>query len=65
VTFAGHYTKTYGTIASGVILLLWLNYSAFALLFGAELNSELDRQADIHAAGGPRAGLTEVARRQR
>jgi len=42
VTFAGNYTKTYGTIASGVILLLWLNYSAFALLFGAELNAELE-----------------------
>jgi membrane protein len=63
VTFAGNYTKTYGTIASGVILLLWLNYSAFALLYGAELNSELDRQADIRAAGGERAGLVKPARR--
>ena len=63
VTFAGNYTKTYGTIASGVILLLWLNYSAFALLFGAELNSELDRQADIRAAGGENAGLVKPARR--
>ena len=63
VTFAGNYTKTYGTIASGVILLLWLNYSAFALLYGAELNSELDRQADIRAAGGEHAGLVQPARR--
>jgi membrane protein len=63
VTFAGNYTKTYGTIASGVILLLWLNYSAFALLFGAELNSELDRQADIRAAGGENAGLVKLVRR--
>ena len=62
-TFAGSYSKTYGTLASGIILLLWLNYSAWSLLFGAELNAELDRQADIHAAGGPRAGLTTVARR--
>jgi membrane protein len=62
-TFAGSYSKTYGTLASGIILLLWLNYSAWSLLFGAELNAELDRQADIHAAGGPRAGLTNVARR--
>ena len=52
VTYAAHYSKTYGTLATGVILLLWLNYSAMALLFGAELNSELDRQADIRAAGG-------------
>jgi membrane protein len=43
VTFAGSYSKTYGTLAAGVILLLWLNYSAWALLFGAELNSELER----------------------
>jgi membrane protein len=65
VTFAGNYTKTYGTIASGIILLLWLNYSAFALLYGAELNSELDRQADIRSAGGERAGLVTLARRER
>jgi membrane protein len=65
VTYAGHYTKTYGSIASGVILLLWLNYSAFALLYGAELNAELDRQADIKAAGGERAGLTTPAKRRR
>jgi membrane protein len=56
VTFAGNYTRTYGTLASGVILLLWLNYSAFALLYGAELNAELDRQADVRAAGGEHAG---------
>jgi membrane protein len=61
-TYAGSYSKTYGTLASGIILLLWLNYSAWAILFGAELNAELDRQADIHAADGPRAGLTQVAR---
>jgi membrane protein len=63
VTYLGHYSKTYGTLATGVILLLWLNYSAFALLFGAELNSELDRQADIKAAGGENAGLVTPARR--
>jgi membrane protein len=65
VNFAGHYTKTYGSIASGIILLLWLNYSAFALLYGGELNSELDRQADIKAAGGEHAGLIRPARRRR
>jgi membrane protein len=65
VTYAGHYTKTYGSIASGIILLLWLNYSAFALLFGAELNAELDRQADVKAAGGEHAGLVRPASRRR
>jgi len=64
-TFSSSYAKTYGSLAGGIILLLWLNYSAWALLFGAELNSELDREADIHAAGGPSAGLTEPGKRVR
>jgi membrane protein len=62
-SFSDSYDKTYGSLAGGIILLLWLNYSAFALLFGAELNAELDRQADIHAAGGEKAGLVKLARR--
>ena len=64
-SFSSSYDKTYGSLAGGIILLLWLNYSAMALLFGAELNAELDRQADIHAAGGKRAGLVGFARRSR
>jgi membrane protein len=62
-SFSGSYAQTYGSIAGAIILLLWLNYSAWAILFGAELNAELDRQADIHAAGGPSAGLLRPARR--
>jgi membrane protein len=62
-SFAGSYDKTYGSLAGGIILLLWLNYSAFAVLYGAELNAELDRQADVRASGGERAGLTLRARR--
>ena len=64
-SFSSSYDKTYGSLAGGIILLLWLNYSAMALLFGAELNAELDRQADIHASGGPKAGLIGYARRSR
>ena len=62
-SYWGSYSKTYGSIAGAIILLLWLNYSSWAILFGAELNAELDRQADIHAAGGPNAGLVKPARR--
>jgi len=64
-SFSGSYAKTYGSIAGAIILLLWLNYSSWAILFGAELNAELDREADIHAAGGPSAGLTEPGKRVR
>jgi membrane protein len=64
-SYSNSYTKTYGTLAGAIILLLWLNYTAWAILFGAELNAELDRQADIHAAGGEHAGLTRPSRRGR
>jgi membrane protein len=62
-SYAGSYARTYGSIAGAIVLLLWLNYSSWAILFGAELNAELDRQANINAAGGPRAGLVRPARR--
>jgi membrane protein len=62
-SFSDSYSKTYGALASGIVLLLWLNYSAFALLFGAELNAELDKQAEIRAAGGDDAGLVKPSRR--
>jgi len=38
------YTKTYGALAGGIVLLLWLNYTAWAILFGAELNAELEKR---------------------
>ena len=63
-SFSDSFTRTYGALAGGIVLLLWLNYSAWAVLFGAELNSELDRQADIRAAGGEDAGLVNPVRRE-
>jgi membrane protein len=62
-SFSDSYSKTYGALASGIVLLLWLNYSAVALLFGAELNSEIDKEAEIRAAGGEHAGLIRPSRR--
>lgn len=61
--FSDSYSRTYGALASGIVLLLWLYYSAFAVLFGAELNSELERQAELDAAGGEGAGLVKPSRR--
>lgn len=45
-SFSDSYSKTYGALASGIVLLLWLNYSAFGLLFGAELNAELEAEVE-------------------
>jgi membrane protein len=44
-SFSSSYDRTYGSLAGAVVLLLWLNYSAVALLLGAELNAELRRRS--------------------
>lgn len=44
VSSFGSYAKTYGSLAGVVVLLLWLWLTAIALLFGAELNGELERE---------------------
>jgi membrane protein len=43
--FSHSYDRTYGSLAGAIVLLLWLDYSALALLIGAELNAELERRA--------------------
>ena len=46
------YDKTYGAIAGVVILLVWLWLTNIAILFGAEVDAELERSRAI-AAGHP------------
>jgi YihY family inner membrane protein len=48
----GSYNKTYGSLASVIIFLVWLWLSNSAILLGAELNAELERSRAI-AAGHP------------
>ena len=48
----GSYNKTYGSLASVIIFLVWLWLSNIAILLGAELNAELERGRAI-AAGHP------------
>ena len=45
----GSYDKTYGTLAGVVVFLLWLWITNLALLFGAELDSELERGRQLQA----------------
>ena len=40
----GNYNATYGSLGAVVVLLTWLYLSSYLLLFGAELNSELEHQ---------------------
>jgi membrane protein len=46
------YNKTYGTLAGVIVFLVWLWISNLAILFGAEVNAELERQRSA-AAGHP------------
>ena len=45
----GSYDKTYGSLAGAVVGLLWLWITNVALLFGAELDSELERGRQLQA----------------
>ena len=47
-TFAT-YSKTYGSLAAVVVGLVWLWISNLAVLFGAELNAEIERGRELQA----------------
>lgn len=40
----GNYGATYGSLSAVIVLLTWMYLSAYALIFSAELNSELEHQ---------------------
>ncbi|GHA97522.1 YihY/virulence factor BrkB family protein [Modicisalibacter luteus] len=46
------YNETYGSLGAVVILLMWFWLSAFIVLMGAELNSELERQTQHDTTAG-------------
>ena len=45
----GSYNKTYGSLAGVIILLLWLWLTNLALLFGAEVDAEMERSRQLQA----------------
>ena len=47
------YSATYGSLGAAVALLTWLYLSAYAFLFGAELNSEIEHQTAVDSTTGP------------
>lgn len=49
----GSYDKTYGSLGAVIVFLMWLYLSAFVVLLGAELNSEMERQTAKDTTRGP------------
>jgi membrane protein len=47
VSHFGSYGKTYGTLGSVITFLVWIWLSNLALLFGGELDSELEREREL------------------
>jgi membrane protein len=45
----GSYNATYGSIAGVIVFLVWLWISNLAILLGAELNAEVEREHEIEA----------------
>jgi membrane protein len=49
VSMFSSYDKTYGSLAGVIVFLLWLWLTNLALLFGAELDAELERGRQLQA----------------
>jgi membrane protein len=49
VSFSGSYNKTYGSLATVIIFLVWLWITNIAILLGAEFNSETQRERALRA----------------
>jgi membrane protein len=45
----GSYNATYGSIAAVIVFLVWLWITNLAILFGAELNAEVERERELEA----------------
>jgi membrane protein len=55
----GKYTETYGAAGAVIILLFWLYITAFIILVGAELNSQLELQTRKDTTTGPEKPMGE------
>ena len=51
----GNYDATYGSLGAAIGLMMWMWMSSIVILFGAELNSEIEHQtARDSTTGGER-----------
>lgn len=54
VTRFAHYSRVYGSLGTGVVLLVWLFLTSLTVLCGAELNAELARDAVLPGSAAGR-----------
>lgn len=59
VSLLGSYNKTYGALGAVIVVLLWLYLMAFAVLFGAALNAELEHQTTRDTTAGDERPMGE------
>ena len=52
----------YGAFTGAILLVAWLWLTNVALLFGAEVNAEIERQKELHDGVPPRHTLNRPAR---
>jgi membrane protein len=53
----GHYDATYGSLGAAIALMIWMWMSTIVILFGAELNSEIEHQTVADSTTGPPKAL--------
>jgi membrane protein len=54
----GSYNKTWGSLSAVIVMLTWLWLTALALLFGAEVNAEIERSRELRKGEPAEQGLT-------
>jgi membrane protein len=48
-----HYDATYGSLGAGIGMMMWMWMTTIVILFGAELNSEIEHQTAVDTTKGP------------
>ena len=57
VSHFGNYNATYGSLGGVIVFLTWLYLTAYIVLMGGEMNSELERQQTRRSAAGATAAV--------